>query len=152
LALLIINFLYFLKILHVDYKREYAGEWQYGYNEIAKYANSEAGNYEKIYVDEEIGRPYIYNLIYNGIKPEDFRKNSKVERDVFGLVNITNYGNIYYKRGLHNIYENEPQNLFIKYFNDQRKIPQEIPANAEVKKILKLPNGKTIFIVYTSKK
>lgn len=152
LALLVFNFLYFLKILYTDYKRDYAGEWQYGYGEIAKYANSEVDNYEKVYVDEEIGRPYIYNLIYNDIPPEDFRKNSTIERDVFGLVNVASYKNIYYKRGLSDIYNAEPENLYIKYFNDQNKIPQEVPEGAEIKKILKLPNGKIIFVAYTGKK
>lgn len=150
--LLLINFAYFYKILMIDYPKKYAGEWQYYYKEIAQYANSEKNNYERVYVDEEIGRPYIYNLFYNKISPSDFRKNSTVERDVFGLVTVTSYENIQYKRGLKAIYEKEPENLFIQSINDPDEISYTIPTDARVLKTLKLPNGQIFFIIYTNKK
>lgn len=151
LILLFLNFSFFFKILNQDYPKAYAGEWQYGYKEIARYVNSQSKNYKKIYVDEEIGRPYIYNLFYNKILPETFRINSDVKRDIFGFVTVDRYANIYYQRGLKATYYKEPGDLYIQSFNDPKEIKEGIPENAVIKKVLSLPNGQIRFIAYTKK-
>ena len=151
LLLLFLNFVYFYKILHIDYPIEFAGEWQFGYKEISKYVDSQKNNFEKIYVDEEIGRPYIYHIFYNKITPNVFRKHSKVERDIFGFVNITNLENIEYSRKLRSIYDKEPNNLYIQSFNDPLKIKDGVPADAKVLSTIRLPNGQVRFIIYTGK-
>lgn len=149
LILLLINFAYFYKILMIDYPKKYAGEWQYHYKEVAQYVNAEKGKYEKVYVDEEIGRPYIYNLFYNNISPADFQNKSTVQRDVFGLVNVTRFENIYYERALRSTYDREPENLYVQSINDPKKISYSIPQDAKVLKTLRLPNGQILFIIYT---
>jgi 4-amino-4-deoxy-L-arabinose transferase-like glycosyltransferase len=152
LILLLINFLYFINVLFGDYAKKHAAEWQYGYKEVAEFAYDESSNYEKVYVDEEIGRPYIYNLIYNNIKPNEFRKKAVIEKDMFGFINVTRFDNIYYIRGFRDIYDKEPDNLFIKYFNNPESINTQVPANANIVRVFKLPNGNTNFVAYTSSK
>lgn len=151
LILLIINFLYFTNVLFGDYATKHAAEWQYGYKEVAIFADSEKNQFKKVYVDEEIGRPYIYNVFFNKLNPEEFRKKAIKEKDDFGFVNIKSIGNIFYIRDFSSIYNKEPNNLFIKSFNNPDSVNSHIPENANIIRVFKLPNGNINFVAYTSK-
>ncbi|HEX7042787.1 MAG TPA: glycosyltransferase family 39 protein [Patescibacteria group bacterium] len=139
LLLLFLNVLYFLHGYFANYTREYAGEWQYGYKDSLTYLKSVENNYSRIYFTDELGRPYIYYLFYNKISPSEFRKNSDINRDVFGFVHVNSVGKYYFAKDLPN---KEGKSLYVN-------IPSMVPSNAHIQKKFYLPNGSEVLIAYT---
>ncbi len=137
---LIFNFLYFYHDYLVHYKRIYSGEWQYGYKESINYASSVYGNYDQINITTELGRPYIYYLFYTKTPPGEFRKTAKVEREVFGFVNVKGYGKYRFLKDLKDV-----SNKKVLYVNSA----SNTPASAKILKIFNLLNGKSTIIIYT---
>ncbi len=139
-VLLLINFLYFYHDYLVHYKRIYSGEWQYGYKESINYVSSVYGNYDQINITTELGRPYIYYLFYTKTPPGEFKKTAKVEREVFGFVNVKGYGKYRFLKDLKDV-----SNKKVLYVNSA----QNTPNNAKILKTFYLLNGDPVLKAYT---
>ena len=136
---LIFNFLYFYHDYLAHYPRIYSGEWQYGYEKSINYASSVYDNYDQINVTTELGRPYIYYLFYSKTLPGEFRKTAKVEREVFGFVNVKGYGKYRFSKDLKDV-----SNKKVLYINSA----QNTPKKAEILKTFYLLNGEPTLTAY----
>ncbi len=140
LVLLAINLWYFLYGYSQNYAEKYSGEWQYGYKEAAQYIEQKKDDYDAVYITSQLGRPYIYFLLYHQVDPNSFRTNADIHRDSFGFVSVNRYENLHFGKDLpHTV---EGSNLYIN-------VPELVPEDANIQKEIKLMNGKTVFIVYT---
>lgn len=138
--ILAFNFLYFYHGLHVHYSREYSSEWQYPYKELVSFTKDNEDNYDKVYVTTELGRPYIFFLVYNRISPQEFRDNSVIRREVFGFVHVDKFQNYIFRKEL------DSKNVVGKaLFID---VPQFIPGEAKVLKEFRNLNGTVALIAY----
>lgn len=90
------NFFFFLEDYFNHYSVSYSRDWQYGYKQAVNYAKKFENKYNKIYLTKELGRPYIYYLFYAKYPPNKFRKNSNVQRDVFGFVTVKQVDKYYF--------------------------------------------------------
>ena len=139
-ALLFINLVYFLHGYYAHYARIYSGEWQYGYKQSIEYADLNKNKYDKIYVTEHLGRPYIYYLFYTKTDPAVFRSNSDVNRDAFGFVEVNRFSDYIF-------YEKPPKvtagekSLVISAYED-------VPPGKEVLKTFNLLNGESELAAY----
>lgn len=150
--LLIVNLLYFLRVLFLYYPSVYASDWQFGYKESVRFAAQNKNNYNKIYFTENLGRPYINYLFYNKISPQRFRESSIIERDVFGFVTVKKTDdNIFFEKNLGEIYIKEPENLYIDYFNSKKDFEAKIPQGISIVNKVLLPDGNGLFVAYTNK-
>lgn len=141
LLLLLLNVGYYLYGYYVHYSREYSREWQYGYKEAIKYAVENEDNYDRIYITDKLGRPYIYYLFYGNVSPDDFRVDSNVQRDVFGFVNVLRVGKYTFAKHLQSD-NSEGKFLFI---DD----PLSVPQNAFILKEINRLDGEPSLIIYT---
>jgi len=91
LCLVTCYFIYYLHNYYTHYPKEFAGEWQYGYKDAISYAEKNSAKYDKIYLTDSIGRPYVYTLFYTKYSPLFFYNNSKIERDAFGFVKVRGF-------------------------------------------------------------
>lgn len=137
---LIFNISYFLHTYYAHYAREYSGEWQYGYKESIKYVSSVASKYNNIYVTEALGRPYVYYAFYLQINPRQFRQQIKVNRDVFGFVDIAQIGKYFFKKQIP--IKATGNSLFVN-------VPSFVPDNARIQKTFLLKNGNPALVAYT---
>jgi 4-amino-4-deoxy-L-arabinose transferase-like glycosyltransferase len=66
------SFLLFLDayLVHTPAKNE---AWQYGYKEIVQFITPIQNNYQKIYIPQGDGQPYIFFLFYQKYSPEKFQ-------------------------------------------------------------------------------
>lgn len=140
LLFLFVNFLYFLHSYFVHYAREFSGEWQYGYKESIEYVKRVQDNFEKIYITESLGRPYIYYLFYTKEDPKNFREKSVIEREALGFVNVKSFGKFKFAKDLSRI-ETKKKALYID-------IPVKVPQNASKLKTFYLLNGEPILVAY----
>lgn len=139
LGLLFLNVLYFQHGYYTHYTKEYAGEWQYGYVDALSFTRNHQNTFQKIFMTDALGRPYIYYLFYNHISPHEFRKTSDVSRDAFGFVHVNAIGNYYFAKDLP---MERGSNLYIT-------IPSQVPTSAHIQKKFYLPNGDGVFTAYT---
>ncbi len=137
----VFNFLYFIHNYFVHYPTEFSGEWQYGYKEAVEYANKNKDNYQKIFITEELGRPYIYTLFYSQYDPLAFRRNHTAEREVYGFAHVKAFDKYHFEKDLRTV-SSEPNTLYID-------IPSRIPPDAKTLQEFKLLNGQTVLVAYT---
>lgn len=134
------NFIYFAQNYFSHYSYEFSGEWQYGYKESIAYVDSVEDRYNKIYITESLGRPYIYYLFYQQYDPLMFRKQADIFREVFGFVHVKSYSKFNFTNTISEI--EDTQSLFIS-------TPDEKPENANVVKEFRLLNGHIALVAYT---
>jgi len=141
LLCLLFNFGYYLYGYYVHYAREYSGQWQYGYKQAFSYTEQNKDYYDEIYFTDKLGRPYIYYLFYAGITPEEFRRNSEVERDSFGFVKVKKVGKYNFNDNL----DIEQKGIRMLYINDSLNVPDD----ANVLQTINQLNGESSLIIYT---
>lgn len=92
IVLYIFSVSYYLHNYYVHYPKEYSGEWQYGYREALAYVQPLKSRYDRIYLTESIGRPYMYVLFYEQTDPGSFRQTRKSYFDAEGFYHVTGFG------------------------------------------------------------
>lgn len=137
-----LNFVYFLHGYYVHYAWKWSGEWQYGYKDSITFVKDNEQQFDKIFVTDSLGRPYVYYLFYLHISPETFRNNVKVERDAFGFVKVKEVGKFSFES---NISGSKLKGEKVLYISDMKNIPQK----AKVLKTFYLKNGSPILIAYS---
>lgn len=142
LFLLLLNFVYFANNYFKHYKIDYSGEWQYGYKESIAYVKSIEKDYDFVQITDALGRPYIYYLFYGKIAPDDFRNDSKIERDSFGFVTVERVGKYIFPRNFTYEVNKDKKVLYIN-------TPYNLPANVNILKTFYLLDGKPVLVAYT---
>lgn len=138
-AIIIINFLYYLHGYYVHYPQEYSGEWQYGYKESIAYVNSVKDKFDKVYITNKLGRPYIYYLFYTKTNPEFFQKTALINRDSFGFVKVERFGNFYFPENLPAV--KKTKEMYVE-------ISSSVPGDASVVKTFYLLNNEPRLTVF----
>lgn len=142
LFLLSLNFVYFTNNYFKHYKLDYSGEWQYGYKESIAYVKSVEKDYDFVQVTDTLGRPYVYYLFYGNISPEDFRNNSKIQRDPFGFVTVERVGKYHFPRNFTYEANKDKKVLYIN-------TPHNLPTNVSILKTFYLLDGRPVLVAYT---
>jgi len=96
--ILIASFVYFQHGYWRHYPIKFSGEWQYGYQPALEFIKQAEGNYDQIWLTEELGRPYIYCLFYLQKEPREFWQEAVVERDTFGFVKVKSFAKYHFFR------------------------------------------------------
>lgn len=126
---------YYIHILFISYPYEWSGEWQYGYKQAVALVNKYQNNYDWIVVSEALGRPYVYWLLYNKVKPEDYVNNRIAKRDWFGFWDVEGFGK--YRFGLDQLSNLNGKIIVVGYGNEL--------GDAKILSSIKSIDGKTIF-------
>lgn len=140
----IFNISYFLHSYFKHYPKEFSGEWQYGYKEVVTYVKENEDKYDKIYITEQLGRPYIYFLFHTSYPPQKFRKEAVVEKETAGFVHVRSFGKYVFKEDVNYKVDQSKENLYID-------VPQELPKKIKVLKYFRLLNGEIAFVAYEKK-
>ncbi|HVT01005.1 MAG TPA: glycosyltransferase family 39 protein [Patescibacteria group bacterium] len=135
------NFFYFWRDYTVNYKYDYSGEWQYGYEDSINYVKSVQDKYDYIQVTNALGRPYIYYLFYNKTNPGEFRNEAKINRDPFGFVDVEGFGKYKFPNDFEVGKDKNKKVLYIA-------TPYKLPENARVLKTFYLLDGKPVLVAY----
>ncbi|MCR4325044.1 MAG: phospholipid carrier-dependent glycosyltransferase [Candidatus Curtissbacteria bacterium] len=89
--LLVGQFIFYLHIYYVHWPREYSGEWQYGYKQMVNAIEPLYQEADQIIVTKNLGRPYIYLLLYLQYPPDKYVQNAKITRDQFYFINVDGF-------------------------------------------------------------
>ncbi len=70
----------YLKVLALDYPKEYDWSWQYGYKEVVGAMRESYDKYEKIFVTKKYGEPHEFLLFYWPWEPRAYREDKNLVR------------------------------------------------------------------------
>jgi len=132
---------YYLEDYYAHYPKAYSSEWQYGYKNAISYITQVEGQYNKVYLTPELGRPYIYMLFYKHYDPKLFRQNAVVQRDAFGFVDIKSFDKYYFDKDA--LSKTDKKNIL--YVDS----PTDVPKEARVQKIFYFLDGRPAVTSYT---
>ncbi len=143
ILIVFLNSFYYLYNYHTFYPTEFSGEWQYGYKNAVQFAQDKYTDYDRIFVTEGLGRPYIYFLFYTKYNPTQFRDDSLITREALGFVHVERFGKYHFAKDLSLIPKKDEEKVL--YID----VPGKIPEGAKVVKSFYLLNGKPSLVAYT---
>jgi len=96
--------------------------------------------FNKIYISENIGRPYMYTLFYTKYDPQMYRQSKKSYFDSAGFYHVDAFGKFVFTRGEPSALENDALYIY------------PVSQSAEsivVRKTIRLLNGDPVLFIYT---
>jgi 4-amino-4-deoxy-L-arabinose transferase-like glycosyltransferase len=130
--------IYYLHTYHIHYPDHWAISWQYGYKQTVNSLALLQDDYDRVYVTNKYGRPYIYLLFYQKYAPQSFWETRDAERDWFGFWTVKGFDKYIFSDPPAKEDENTQRWLLVTG-------PDGLPQKANpIEKIL-FPNGDTVF-------
>lgn len=105
------NVTYYLHNYYSHYPREFSGEWQYGYKQAFEKIQPIEDTYDRVYIGDSIGRPYMYFLFYRKVDPRVFWNDNDSWFDEAGFYHVDRIGKYYFIRDEASVFE--PNSLYI---------------------------------------
>lgn len=139
LLLYIGNILFYFHNYYIHYPRIYSGEWEYGYKQAIDFVKPIQNNYDKIFLTDSIGRPYMYVLFYEKVDPQLFWRTVNGSFDAAGFYNVYGFGKFNFVRG-----EVISFDRYALYILDS----QNVPKDAHVLKTIDFLNGDPALTVF----
>lgn len=79
------------------YAKRYPFAWQYKFDELVPYLESQKTNYQNIYITNKYDQPYILFLFFSQYPPTQIQSQIKLTQpDQFGFSTVNNYDNYYF--------------------------------------------------------
>jgi len=75
----ILNFSLYLNDYFMFYPKTYSRSWQYGYEQLFQYLNSQK-EYHKFFITKSFGEPHIFYAFYNKLNPEILQDKNITKR------------------------------------------------------------------------
>lgn len=85
------NLLFYLHIYYSHWAKNYSGEWQYGYKQTVDAIRPYYDNADYIIVTKNLGRPYIYFLLYLQFDPQKYHQTAQIEKDKFYFLDVSGF-------------------------------------------------------------
>ncbi|MDD4938266.1 MAG: glycosyltransferase family 39 protein [Candidatus Shapirobacteria bacterium] len=142
IPLIIIAYLYsgayYLDSYFLHYQKRYPFAWEYGFDQLVPYLESQKNQYENIYITNKYDQPYILFLFFSKYPPAQIQSQIKLTPpDNFGFSTVLNYDNYHFGKIE---WDTIPNNSLI--VSSDEEIPG-IPF-----KIINSPNQKPAFKLY----
>lgn len=116
--------------------------WQCGYKELVQYVKDKYNQYDKFYITDRHGQPYIFFLYYWPFDPTSYQKQAKISApDKYGFGQIAKFD----KFEFHFVYDPKlKRTVSVGYPESFNEAPPEVLA--KIKKII--VGGEEIFWIY----
>lgn len=138
IMLYIANFGYYWHNYYNHYATEYSGEWQWGYREAVYYVSTIKYQYDRVIIDDVIGRPYIYTLFYDRFDPKKFQTSVNRSADAAGFFHVYGFDQYQFVDRRPTF---EKQTLYVLR-------PQFVPNYANVLETISTRNGSAILVIF----
>ncbi len=133
---LVAQLLFYLHSYYVHWPKTYSGEWQYGYKEAVKETQKRYNEFDNIVVTPNLGRPYIYFLLYMKFPPQKYHESARRIRDRFYFYDVEGFDKFYF---------NNPSPSLLKgntlYISQEGNLPKNAKSFFKVKDL----SGATVF-------
>ena len=129
---------YYFDAYFLHYAKRYPFAWQYQFDQVIPFAESQKQNYADIYVTNKYDQPYILFLFFSQYPPEEIQKQIQLSSpDKFGFSTVLKYDNYHFDK----INWDQIPNNSLVIASDEL-----IPKNPI--KIINFSNGQPAFKIY----
>lgn len=129
---------YYFDSYFFHYPKRYPFAWQYEFDKLVPYVESQKYNYKNIYITDKYDQPYILFLFYSHYNPSLIQSQIKLTPpDVFGFSTVSGYDNYHF--GKIDWEHIEPNSLIVAS-------DETVPSNPI--KIIKFSNNTPAFTIY----
>lgn len=129
---------YYLDAYFSHYPKRLPFAWQYGFDELVPYLETQKNNYSNIYITNKYDQPYILFLFYSQYPPSQIQSQIKLTTpDNFGFSTVLGYDNYHFGKI---DWENIPSSSLVVSSDE------EIPASPQ--KIINFPSKQPAFKIY----
>lgn len=102
-SLLFIGYLlsitYYLDSYYVHYQKRYPFAWNYGFDQVTSYLQSQKNNYQNIYLTNKYDQPYILYLFFSQYPPQQLHSQIKLTPpDQFGFSTVHQIDNLHFEK------------------------------------------------------
>lgn len=130
---------YYIDAYFFHYPKRYPFAWQYGFDQLVPYLESQKNNYSNIYITNKYDQPYILFLFFSQYPPSQIQSQIKLTPpDNFGFSTVLGYDNYHFGK----INWEEASNNSLVVSSD------EIISEQQPLKIIYFPNGQPAFKIY----
>lgn len=88
----IFSMYYYLHNYYAHDREASSSFWQYGYKEMVQRVGKIENSYDRIFITNALGRPYIYVAFYNKMSNQDFLRERVADRDWYGFWTVYKLG------------------------------------------------------------
>ena len=132
------SIVYYLDSYYIHYQKRYSESWNYGFQQLIPYVESQKNNFSDIWITNKYDQPYIFYLFFSQYPPQQLQPQIQLTpKDQYGFSTVTKIDNIHFGRIDWN--QIGPNSLII---TANEPVPQE-PL-----KTLNFPNGQSAFKIY----
>ncbi|MFA5750279.1 MAG: hypothetical protein WC895_03595, partial [Candidatus Shapirobacteria bacterium] len=101
LIILILGYLYsvsyYIDSYFFHYSQRYPFAWQYEFDKLVPYLETQKNQYQNIYITNKYDQPYILFLFYSQYPPQKIQSHIKLSQpDNFGFSTVLNYDNYHF--------------------------------------------------------
>lgn len=130
---------YYFDAYFIHYEKRYSYAWEYGFDQLVPYLESQKNNYDQVYVTNKYDQPYILFLFFSKYPPEKIQSEIKLTTpDQYGFSTVLNYDKYHFEKIN---WDKLPSNSLV--VTSDEITPQE-PI-----KIINFPNGQSGFKIYS---
>jgi len=142
LIILIFSYLYsisyYIDSYFFHYAKRYPFAWQYEFDQLVPYLESQKDKYQNIYVTNKYDQPYILFLFYSKYSPQKIQSQIKLTSpDKFGFSTVLGYDNYHFGKIE---WGSIPNNSLVVTSNEITPI--------EPQKVINFPNSQPAFKIY----
>jgi 4-amino-4-deoxy-L-arabinose transferase-like glycosyltransferase len=132
---------YYFDSYFFHYSKRYPFAWQYQFNQLVPYLESQKNSYQNIYITNKYDQPYILFLFFSKYSPEKIQPQIKLTKpDNFGFSTVLGYDNYHFGK----IYwDNIPIGSLV--------VASDEPIPIDPIKIINFSNGQPAFKIYLKK-
>lgn len=130
---------YYFDAYFVHYQKRYPFAWEYGFDQLVPFLESQKNNYNQIYVTNKYDQPYIIFLFFSKYPPEKIQKEIKLTSpDQYGFSTVLNFDKYNFQKIE---WDKIPSNSLV--------VTSDEPVPLEPIKIINFPNGQPGFKIYS---
>lgn len=133
---------YYLDSYFFHYAKRYPFAWQYKFNEVVPFLESQKNEFKNIYITNKYDQPYILFLFFSRYPPTQIQSQIKLTvPDQYGFSTVTQYDNYHFGKI---DWENISSNSLVV-------VSDEVITNENPFKIIYFSNGQPAFKIYQKK-
>jgi len=130
---------YYLDSYFLHYAKRYPFAWQYKFDEVVPFVESQKNNYQNIYITNKYDQPYILFLFFSKYNPSKIQSQIQLTTpDQYGFSTVVGYDNYHF--GKIDWDQIPSESLIVA--------SDEIIKGQEPIKIIKFSNGQLAFKIY----
>ncbi|MFA6185071.1 MAG: glycosyltransferase family 39 protein [Candidatus Shapirobacteria bacterium] len=130
---------YYFDAYFVHYPKRYPYAWEYGFDQLVPYLESQKNNYDKVYVTDKYDQPYILFLFFSKYPPEKIQQEIKLTSpDQYGFSTVLNFDKYIFQKIE---WGKIPPNSLV--------VTSDELVPLEPFKIINFPNGQPGFKIYS---